>query len=131
MQADRAVSFPLVLRVPAWAKGATVQIGGGAAQPMTPGTMHRIDRAWSGRVDVALRFPMSPLVTARDNGAIAIERGGRGAAAAPAASDLVVSGPAGKYKIGYDLAIALARRDAHYAKIARKIGQISPAHIRI
>ena len=73
--AERAVSFPLVLRVPGWAEGATVRIGGGAEQKMQPGTFHRIAREWRGTTRVALRFPMRPTVTLRYNEAAAIERG--------------------------------------------------------
>lgn len=72
---ERAVRFPLVLRVPAWAAGATVRIGGGPAAPMTPGTLHRIEREWSGRTDLTIRFPMAPAIAVRYNDAIAIERG--------------------------------------------------------
>jgi len=73
--ADGAARFPLVLRVPAWAEGATVGVAGGPAEPMTPGTLHRIEREWSGRTDVEIRFPMRPLVTTRYNEAVALERG--------------------------------------------------------
>ncbi len=72
---ERAARFPVVLRVPAWATRATARIGAGAPIPMAPGTMHRIDREWSGRVEIAIRFPMTPMIVERDNGAIAIERG--------------------------------------------------------
>ena len=73
--ADRAARFPLVLRVPAWAEGATVRVAGGPEQPMAPGALHRIEREWRGRVDVAVRFPMRPKVSRRYNDAVAIERG--------------------------------------------------------
>jgi hypothetical protein len=72
---ERAARFPLVLRVPAWADGATVRVGGGTAAPMKAGTLHRIDREWSGSVEVAIRFPMKPLVSVRYNDAVALERG--------------------------------------------------------
>ena len=71
----RAARFPLVLRVPAWANGATVRVGNGPASPMTPGTLHRIDREWSGRTELTVRFPMSPRISIRYNDAVAIERG--------------------------------------------------------
>jgi len=71
----RAARFPVVLRVPAWAEGATVRVGGGAAQAMTPGTLHRLDQLWHGPTEVAIRFPMAAVVTERYNGAVAIERG--------------------------------------------------------
>jgi hypothetical protein len=72
---DEAVSFPLLLRVPAWAEGASVSVAGGRAEPMTPGTFHTLDRLWSPGTEVTLRFPMRPRVTARYNDALAVERG--------------------------------------------------------
>jgi hypothetical protein len=72
---DRPVRFGLQLRVPAWAGGATVRVGAGAPQPMQPGTMHRIDREWSGKTEIAIYLPMTARVTTRYNDAIAIERG--------------------------------------------------------
>lgn len=72
---QRAARFPVVLRVPAWATGATVRIADGPAQAMTPGTLHRLEQRWNGPTDIAIRFPMSAVVTERYNGAVAIERG--------------------------------------------------------
>lgn len=71
----RAARFPLVLRVPAWAKGATVRVAGGTEAPMQPGTLHRIERAWQGEVEVRVRFPMQPAVVRGYNGLVAVERG--------------------------------------------------------
>jgi DUF1680 family protein len=72
--AEKATSFPLLLRIPAWAEGATVQIDG-QAEPATPGTFHRIEREWSGSTDVVLTLPMAAKLTRRPNDAVAIERG--------------------------------------------------------
>ena len=69
------VRFPLVLRVPAWADGPTVRVGGLPERRLTPGSLHRIDREWSERVDIVLRFPMKARVATRYNEAIAVERG--------------------------------------------------------
>jgi len=71
----RAARFPLLLRVPAWAEGARVQVGSGSEQPMTPGTLHRLEQEWNGTTSIALRFPMRPVVSVRYNRAIAVERG--------------------------------------------------------
>jgi hypothetical protein len=71
----RAARFPLLLRVPAWADGAGVRVGAGAAEPMRPGTLHRLDREWHGATEVTLRFPMRPVVSVRYNEAVAVERG--------------------------------------------------------
>jgi hypothetical protein len=71
----QAAAFPIVLRVPAWAEGATLRIGAGAEQPLRPGTLHRVAREWSGATTLALRFPMRPKLSRRYNEAVAIERG--------------------------------------------------------
>jgi DUF1680 family protein len=72
---ERAVRFPLVLRVPAWAEGATVILADGAALPMKAGSLHRLEREWAGETALLLRFPMRPKVTTRYNEAAAVERG--------------------------------------------------------
>jgi hypothetical protein len=71
----RAARFPLLLRVPAWADGASVRVGTGAEERMRPGTLHRLDREWNGATEVTLRFPMRPAVSVRYNEAVAVERG--------------------------------------------------------
>jgi hypothetical protein len=73
--AERTVAFPLVLRVPAWADGATVKVGSLPERRMVPGTLHRIDHEWRGKVEVIVQFPMKARVSTRYNGAVAIERG--------------------------------------------------------
>jgi hypothetical protein len=72
---NRPVRFPLVLRVPAWAEGASVRLGSGPEQPMRPGTFHRIEHDWTGTERLRVRFPMTPAASRRYNGAVAIERG--------------------------------------------------------
>jgi hypothetical protein len=72
---DRAARFAVLLRVPAWAEGATVRIASRGEQPMSPGTMHRIEREWTGRTELSIHLPMAPRVTQRYNDAVAIERG--------------------------------------------------------
>jgi hypothetical protein len=71
----RNVRFPLQLRVPAWAEGATVRVGGGAEERATAGALHRIDREWAGQTNISLRFPMRPVVSVRYNEGVAVERG--------------------------------------------------------
>jgi hypothetical protein len=72
---ERPVRFPLVLRVPAWAEGATVEVEGEAAVPMRAGSFHRLEREWGRETALAVRFPMRPRVQVRDNEAVAVERG--------------------------------------------------------
>ena len=52
-----------------------MRIGSGGEQRFAAGSLHRIEREWSGATEVALRFPMRARVTSRSNDAAAIERG--------------------------------------------------------
>ena len=72
---SRSMRFPLVLRVPAWADGATVRIGSEALQGMRAGALHRLERTWNGPTVLSLRFPMRPAISVRYNDAVAVERG--------------------------------------------------------
>ena len=74
VRVERPVRFPLVLRVPAWAQGATVKIGE-TEHDMEAGSLHRVEREWSGESALSVRFPMSARVTTRYNEAVAVERG--------------------------------------------------------
>ncbi len=75
VEAGNGARFPLVLRVPEWARGATARIDSGPEEPMRPGTFHRIERDWKGEVRIGLRFPMSPRWTVRYNESASLERG--------------------------------------------------------
>ncbi|MGH7582315.1 MAG: beta-L-arabinofuranosidase domain-containing protein [Gemmatimonadales bacterium] len=75
VRSAREVRFPLVLRIPAWADGATVQVRGERGRPVAAGSLFRIDRPWSGSTALTVRLPMRPRITTRYNGAVAIERG--------------------------------------------------------
>ena len=75
VKAERAVRFPLRLRIPAWAEGAGLEVAGAPAVRPRPGTFHAVDRLWRDGDEVRLRLPMRPLVTRRYNGALAVERG--------------------------------------------------------
>jgi DUF1680 family protein len=72
---DRPLSFPLHLRIPAWATGAELQVAAGETIFPQAGTFHPLDREWTGTTDVLLRLPMSPRLSRRFNAAVAIERG--------------------------------------------------------
>jgi DUF1680 family protein len=70
------VQLALLLRIPAWAEGAELLVGGKrAAAPPVPGTLARVEREWRGRTRLTLRLPMRPRVVRRPRGAVAIERG--------------------------------------------------------
>jgi len=72
---ERPVAFPLLLRVPAWAEGATVRLAGGPEVAVKAGSFYRVAREWRGETQLALRLPMRPAVTTRYDDAIALERG--------------------------------------------------------
>jgi hypothetical protein len=72
---DDAARFPLLLRVPRWTEGATLQVGQDPGAPLTPNTFHRLEREWRGPTPLTLRFPMRPRVTRRYHGALTVERG--------------------------------------------------------
>ncbi len=72
---DGNVSFPLLLRVPAWSDGATLRVDGGNNRRLDTGSFHRLERTWSGTTRVSLRFPMRPQVSLHYNEGVAVERG--------------------------------------------------------
>jgi hypothetical protein len=69
------VQFPLVLRIPRWANGATVAVNGQSAPGVAPGEFFRIDKKWSNRDKVELKFPMPVRTTTWYNSSVAVERG--------------------------------------------------------
>jgi hypothetical protein len=71
----RPATFPLVLRIPAWALGATVRINGQEQPNVKPGEFFRVSREWKSADRVDLRFPMTVRTSTWFNNSIAIERG--------------------------------------------------------
>jgi DUF1680 family protein len=69
-----AARFPLLLRIPGWAVGATLSIDG-RRETAQPGTFHRIERVWDGTVTIDLHLPMRVAVVRRPSGGAAIEYG--------------------------------------------------------
>lgn len=69
-----AVRFPLHLRIPAWAGGASVTLNGETSSAAA-GTFHRIERTWEGTTTFRLALPMRPRLQARPRGAVAVEHG--------------------------------------------------------
>ena len=75
VSAERAVRFPLLLRIPAWATGCRLQVEGEEEFLPAAGEFHRIERAWHGATEMVLTLPMSPALLSGFNGAVAFERG--------------------------------------------------------
>ncbi len=70
-----SVSFPLELRIPAWAADARVTVNGKKVTGVRPGTFHVIERQWRGGDKVELVFPMQPRVSRWFHNSVAVERG--------------------------------------------------------
>ena len=75
VNASETSKFPLLLRIPAWAGGAKVQVGDEEPVAAEPGTLHRIERQWSGSTTATLQLPMRVQVQRRYHNSAAIERG--------------------------------------------------------
>ena len=69
------VSFPLLLRIPAWACGASAQVNGQAVEGTRAGGFLRIERRWTAGDEVALTLPMTPRTSTWHRDSVALERG--------------------------------------------------------
>jgi hypothetical protein len=67
--------FPLLLRIPGWAEGATVEIDGKRILIQATNGFHTVERSWQGVSTVMLSLPMAPRVIPRPNNAVSICRG--------------------------------------------------------
>ena len=75
VRAARPVRFPLLVRVPGWAVGATLDTPEGTGVAAEPGTFHRLDRRWVEGDRLTLRLPLTPRLERRFNRALAVVRG--------------------------------------------------------
>jgi hypothetical protein len=73
---ERALRFPLSLRIPGWAVGAEITVNGKAAETaIKPGFFARISRSWHPGDVIEIKLPMQPRVSRWFNRSIALERG--------------------------------------------------------
>ena len=77
-----AGTWPLDLRIPGWADGATVRVDGGAPIPVTPGALHRVTISAACRITIHLPMPIR--VERRSPGSVALYTGPLLLAHAPA-----------------------------------------------
>lgn len=69
-------SFPLCLRIPGWAEGATVEIAGETSKPACqPGSVVELDRKWNDGDTVTLDLPLTIRAESRCNNSMAVLRG--------------------------------------------------------
>ena len=69
------VKFPLQLRIPAWAAGASIRINGEAAPQPVPESFARVERTWKAGDRIEIVFPMKPRISRWFHDSIAVERG--------------------------------------------------------
>ncbi len=73
---DKAVRFPLLLRIPAWAAGAKVLVNGTDSGVATSAkSFARLDRTWAPGDSVEITLPMRPRVSRWFHNSVAVERG--------------------------------------------------------
>jgi len=72
---DHAITFPLKLRIPSWAREATVAVNGTPLNDVRSASYLVINREWKPADHVQLKFPMQPRISSWENNSIAIERG--------------------------------------------------------
>lgn len=70
----KPISFPLYLRIPGWADGARLQVGGETVAG-SPHTFVRLNRTWHDGDTVLLELPMSVRSERRHQGAVTLLRG--------------------------------------------------------
>jgi len=72
-----STAFPLHLRIPAWAKNASLRVNGASlpSVQILPGTFATVERTWKPGDVVELRFPMTPTVTRGFHQSLSISRG--------------------------------------------------------
>ncbi len=68
-------TFPMRLRIPAWARGASILVNGKPQTAPEPATFARIVRRWSAGDVIELTLPMEPRSVAGYCDSISIERG--------------------------------------------------------
>jgi hypothetical protein len=69
------LTFPLLLRIPGWASGASIQVNGHAEPAPAASAFARIERTWKDGDHVIIGFPMKPRVSHWFNDSVAVERG--------------------------------------------------------
>lgn len=76
IQTQETVTFPFHLRIPAWAKGATIQVNGQPTQEAAiPGSIVKLERNWKNGDRLSLVLPMHIATSRWAELSVAVERG--------------------------------------------------------
>ena len=62
---EKAARFRIRVRIPAWATGASAAVNGAVAGSSEPGTFATLERDWKAGDEIALDFPMHPVLHRR------------------------------------------------------------------
>jgi len=71
----KSATFPLVLRIPAWCRRATVSLNGRAPHALKAGTFFRLDRQWRNGDELVVSLPMTVQTQSGPSRSVAIQRG--------------------------------------------------------
>ncbi len=74
VKTDKPVEFPIQLRIPAWAKDATIKIVD-KTEKTNPNNFATVDRTWNNGDTVILTFPMKIRIERRFNNSATVLRG--------------------------------------------------------
>lgn len=69
------LAFPLHLRIPAWAAGATLRVNGETQPAPAAGSFARIQRTWKAGDRLEIGLPLEPRTSTGFQGSIVVERG--------------------------------------------------------
>jgi len=72
---EKPLSFPLQLRIPAWAKGASIRLNGQLQPAPQARTLATIEHTWKPGDTVELTLPLEARTTKGFNNSVAFERG--------------------------------------------------------
>ncbi|MEZ4700429.1 MAG: glycoside hydrolase family 127 protein [Rhodothermales bacterium] len=75
VETDAPTTFPLHLRIPAWAEGARLRINSAEWEPQIPGRIVTVDREWRDGDAVTLELPMAVRMSTWYERSVAVERG--------------------------------------------------------
>lgn len=68
-------AFPLMLRIPDWAAGATIRVNGEPQPAPKSGSFARVEQTWKQGDVVQIEFPLAPRASRWFNDSLALERG--------------------------------------------------------
>jgi DUF1680 family protein len=75
LRPEKPLWFPLALRIPQWAQGATIRINGDAKEPQRTGEFAVFKREWKAGDRVEVEFPMKAATRKWSDNSMIVERG--------------------------------------------------------